>query len=124
MLTGHIHGSPAAVKGPISARFPSFAEHGRKALAAARFSEEAENAPDSSVAKVAELPSESGDMQCAQSAETYPDESGSTAPVKEDGLMTDAASAADAGLESDASISSHEARFQSPSKKAKQVFPG
>ncbi len=123
MLTGHVHGSPAAVKGPISARFPSFAEHGRKALAAARVSEEAENAPDSAV-KVAGLSAESEDMQRAQSADMYLGESESAAPVKEDGLMTDAASAPDAELESDASTSSHDARLQSPAKKAKQVFPG
>lgn len=123
MLTGHVHGSPAAVKGPISARFPSFAEHGRKALAAARVSEEGENAPDSAV-KVAGLSAESEDMQRAQSADMYLDESESAAPVKEDGLMTDAASAPDAELESDASTSSHDARLQSPAKKAKQVFPG
>jgi len=124
MLTGHVHGSPAAVKGPISARFPSFAEHGRKALAAARVSEEAENAPDNSAVKVAGLSAESEDMQRAQSADMYLDESESAAPVKEDGLMTDAASAPDAEVESDASTSSHDARLQSPAKKAKQVFPG
>ena len=120
-----MRGSPSHAKGPISARFPTFAEHGRKALAAANVPTRAASALDSSADRDLHT-AEPADSECESLADMSTDKEplAAAGQITEDAIMTDAASAPGCGAESDASSSSADDRLQSPAKKAKQVFPG
>ena len=126
-MTGSFRGSPSAAKGPISARFPSFAEHGRKALAGAKAPTVASSAPDSSGAdKNLHASGEAAALEQERPSDAHTEEDLSAVAEQssKDAAMADAGSAPEGGAESDASTSSNDARLRSPAKKAKQVFPG
>ena len=125
-VTGRMSGSPSAAKGPISARFPTFAEHGRKALAGAHTPQGASDALDSSADKDLQASAESASLEQGRPADMSTEEEPSVAaePVTKDAVMAEPGSLADVGAESDASSSSNDARLQSPTKKAKQIVPG
>ncbi len=121
-----MRGSPSAAKGPISARFPTFAQHGRKALAAAHVPTQTPTALDSSADKDSHVLAEPADPEWGPPADmnTEREPCAAAEQITQDAMMTDVGSAPDCGAESDASSSSNDARLQSPAKKAKQVFPG
>ena len=117
--------TPSAAKGHISARFPTFAEHGRKALAAAQVPIAAAIALESSADKDLHASAESADPEQGRPAEMNLEQEPSAAAEQATGpaTLTDASSAADGGVETDASSSSADIRLQSPAKRVKQVFP-
>lgn len=122
VVTGRMSGSPSAAKGPISARFPTFAEHGRKALAVAHTSTGASIALDSSADKDMHATAASASLEQGRPAEST--KPVAAEPVTRDAVMAEAGSAADLEAQSDASSSSNDAGLQSPAKKAKQICPG
>lgn len=123
-------GSPAVRKGPISARFPAFAEQGRRAVAAAvqEPKEAALQDPHSSTAAASPGSAESEIKDSQQpeslsSSEGGDEKDGAIADggVREEGLSDGKEEAPEEGAESDASSSSNDAKLQSPPKRAKQL---
>lgn len=121
-MTGLVPGSPGAVKGPISARFPAFAEQGRKAVAVAHVpklaiqSADSPAAPDSPMISDAQ-PCQPEDMALEESA-------AATEQAEPLDFWGGAKAAQDAGADSDGSSASNDAKLHSPPKKAKQLFGG
>ena len=113
----------SAAKGHITARFPTFAEHGRKALAAANAPKGAAPALDSSADKDVHASGESANLERAHPADAKEEPLVAAKQPTRDAESTDAGSARESGMESDASSSSNDARLKSPAKRTKQIFP-
>ena len=117
-------------KGPISARFPAFAEQGRRAVAAAvqEPKEAALQDPQSSTAAASSGSAESELKDSHQWASLVSNEGAdgrvtavADRVVREKAISDGIEVAPEEGAESDASSSSNDAKLQSPPKRAKQL---
>ena len=117
-------------KGPISARFPAFAEQGRRAVAAAvqEPKEAALQDPQSSTAAASSGSAES-EIKDSQQCERLSSNEGADErdrvvadrEVRQQATSDGQGVAPEEGAESDASSSSNDVKLQSPPKRAKQL---
>jgi hypothetical protein len=120
-----LHAAAGPAKAPISARFPAFAEQGRKAIAAAHVPKETAQAEQICAPTDSAESAESADVQPAQHSDMNTEEELATPEqVETNAPMEGAGPAPDAGADSDASSSSNDAKHPSPPKKARQAFQG
>jgi hypothetical protein len=120
-----LHADAGPVKAPISARFPAFAEQGRKAIAAAHVPKEAAQAEQTCAPTDSTKPAALADVQPARHPEiTTKEEPAAPDQVDTKAPLEGAGSLPDAGADSDASSSSNDAKHQSPPKKARQALQG